>query len=58
MNTLENKIISFREIFAKRFLDMFCVDETKWDDSLLNARILLENLQLLHFYKWQNLKGD
>ena len=32
-NTLQNKVISLREIIAKTPLDVFCVDETKLDDS-------------------------
>ena len=44
-NTLQNKIISLREIIAKAPLDVFCVDETKLDDSFPNSQFILENLQ-------------
>ena len=43
INTLQNKIISLREIIAKALLDVFCVDETKLDDSFPNSLFILGN---------------
>ena len=42
INNLQNKIISLREIIEKAPLDVFCVDETKLDDSFPNSRFILE----------------
>ena len=39
INTLQNKIISLREIIAKAPLDVFCFDETKLDDSFPNSHL-------------------
>ena len=44
-NTLQNKVISLREIIAKTPLDVFCVDETKLDDSFPNSQFIVENFQ-------------
>ena len=49
INTLQNKIINLREIIAKAPLDVFCVDETKLDDSFPNSQFILENLQFPPF---------
>ena len=43
INTLQNKIISLREIIAKALLDVLCVDETKLDDSFPNSLFILGN---------------
>ena len=56
-NTLQNKIISLREIIAKAPLDVFCVDETKLDDSIPNSQFILENFQFPPFRRDQNSKG-
>ena len=56
-NTLQNKIISLREIIAKVPLDVFCVDETKLDDSFPNSQFILKNVQFPPFHKDRNSKG-
>ena len=38
IKTLQNKIISLRELIAKAPLDVFCIDETKLDDSFPNSQ--------------------
>ena len=43
INILQNKIISLREIIAKAPLDVFCVDETKLDDSFPNSQFIWRN---------------
>ena len=45
INTLQNKIISLREIIAKAPLDVSCFDETKLDDSFPNSKFILDNFQ-------------
>ena len=57
INTLQNKIISLRGIIAKALLDVFCVDETKLDDSFPNSQFILENFQFLPFRRDRNSKG-
>ena len=57
INTLQNKIISLREIIAKAPLDVFCVDETKLDDSFPNSQFILENFQFPPFRRGRNSKG-
>ena len=57
INTLQNKIISLREIIAKVPLDVFCVDETKLDDSFPDSQFILENFQFAPFRWDQNSKG-
>ena len=57
INTLQNKIISLREIIAKAPLDVFCVDETKLDGNFPNSQFILENFQFLLFCRDQNLNG-
>ena len=42
VSTLQNKIISLREIIAKAASDVFSVDETKLDDSFPNSQFVLE----------------
>ena len=56
-NTLQNKIISLREIIAKAPLDVFCVDETNLDDSFPNSQFILENFQFPPFRRDRNSKG-
>ena len=43
INTLQNKIISLREIIAKAPLDVICIDETKLDESFPSSQFILEN---------------
>ena len=57
INTLQNKIISLREIIAKAPLDVFCVDETKLGDSFPNSQFILENFQFPPFCRDRNSKG-
>ena len=57
INTLQNKIISLREIIAKALLDVLYVDETKLDDSFPNSQFILENFQFLPFRRDRNSKG-
>ena len=57
INTLQNKIISLREIIAKAPLDVFCVDETKLGDSFPNSQFILENFQFPPFGRDRNSKG-
>ena len=54
VSTLQNKIISLREIIAKAASDVFCVDETKLDDSFPNSQFVLENFQFPPFYRDRN----
>ena len=56
MNTLQNKIISLKEIIAKAPLDVFCDDETKLDDSFPNSPFILENFQFPPFCRDRNSK--
>ena len=42
INTLQNKIISLREIIAKAPLDVICIDETKLDESFPSSQFILE----------------
>ena len=57
INTLRNKITSLREIIAKAPLDVFCVDETKLDDSFPNSQFILEDFQFPPFLRDRNSKG-
>ena len=57
INTLQNKIISLREIIAKAPLDVFCLDETKLDDSFRDSQFVLEHFQFPSFHRDQNSKG-
>ena len=58
INTLQNKIISLsREIIAKAPLDVFCIDETKLDESFPNSQFILENFQFPPFRRDRNSKG-
>ena len=57
INTLQNKIISLRGIIAKVPLDVFCIDETKLDDSFPNSQFILENVQFPPFRRDRNSKG-
>ena len=58
INTLQNKIISLsREIIAKAPLDVFCIDETKLDESFPNSQFILENFQFPPFCRDRNSKG-
>ena len=57
INTLQNKIISLREIIATAPLDVSCVDETKLDDSFPNSQFTLENFQFPPFRRDRNSKG-
>ena len=57
INTLRNKITSLREIIAKAPLDVFCVDETKLDDSFPNSQFILEYFQFPPFLRDRNSKG-
>ena len=50
----QNKIINLREIIAKAASDVFCVDETKLDDSFPNSQFVLENFQFPPFYRDRN----
>ena len=54
VSTLQNKIINLREIIAKAASDVFCVDETKLDDSFPNSQFVLENFQFPPFYRDRN----
>ena len=38
-------------------LDVFCVDETKLDDSFLNSQFILKNFQFSPFCRDRNSKG-
>ena len=58
INTLQNKIVSLRELIAKAPLDVFCVDETKLDGNFPNSQFILENFQFLLFCRDQNLNGS
>ena len=51
INTLQNKIISLREIIAKAPLDVFCLDETKLDDSFRDSQFVLEHFQFPSFHR-------
>ena len=57
INTLQNKIISLREIIAKAPLDAFCVDETKLDDNFQTSQFILKNVQFPPFRRDRNSKG-
>ena len=57
INTLQNKIISLREIIPKAPLDVFCVDETKLGDSFSNSQFILESFQFPPFRRDRNSKG-
>ena len=56
ISTLQNKIISLREIIAKAPLYVFCIDETKLDDSFPNSQFILENSQIPPFRRDRNSK--
>ena len=51
------KIISLKEKIAKASLDVFCVDETKLDDSFPNSEFILENSQFPSFRGDRTSKG-
>ena len=55
INTLQNKIISLIEIKAP--LDVFCVDQTKLDNSFPNSQFILENFRFPPFRRYWNSKG-
>ena len=57
ISTLQNKIISLREIIAKAPFDVFCLDETKLDDSFPDSQFVSENFQVPPFHRDQNSKG-
>ena len=57
INSLKNKIIGVREMIAKSPLDIFCVDETKIDESFPDAQFIIENYQFPPFRRDRNSKG-
>ena len=57
INTLQNKIVGLREMILKAPLDVFCIDETKLDDSFPNAQFLIEDYQFPPFRRDRNSKG-
>ena len=56
-NSLRNKIVSLRSVFAKARIDILCIDETKLDDSFPDSQFLIENYQLPPFRMDRNSKG-
>ena len=56
-NSLRNKIVSLRSVFAKARIDILCIDETKSDDSFPDSQFLIENYQLPPFRMDRNSKG-
>ena len=45
-------------MIAKAPLDVFCIDETKLDDSFPNSQFILKNFQIFPFSRDRNSKGD
>ena len=57
INSLRNKIINLRDVFAKVPIDILCADETKLDDSFPDSQFLIENYQFPPFRRDRNSKG-
>lgn len=49
INSLRNKIIDLREVIKKAPLDIFCIDETKLDESYPDWQFKIENYQFPPF---------
>ena len=57
INSLRNKIINLRDVFAKVPIDILCVDETKLNESFPDSQFLIENDQFPLFRRNRNSKG-
>ena len=56
-NSLRNKIVSLRSVFAKALIDILCIDETKLDNNFPDSQFLIENYQFPPFRRDRNSKG-
>ena len=45
INSIRNKIIYLRELISKAPIDIFCIDETKIDESFPNSQLFIENYE-------------
>ena len=57
INSIRNKIIYLRELVSKAPIDMFCIDETKIDESFPNSQLFIENYQFPPYRRDRNSKG-
>ena len=57
INSLRNKIIDLQEIRSKAPLDIVCIDETKFDESVSDFQFHMENYQFPPFRRDRNSKG-
>ena len=57
INSIRNKIIYLRELVSKAPIDIFCIDETKIDESFPNSQLLIENYQFPPYRRDRNSKG-
>ena len=57
INSLQEKIISLREILKKTKIDVLCIDETKLDSSFPNHQFKIEGYQFLPLRRDRNSKG-
>ena len=57
INSFRNKIHSLCELVLLAPLDIFCIDETKLDDSFPNLQFHIENYQFPPFRRDRNSKG-
>ena len=57
INSIRNKIIYLRELVSKAPIDIFCIEETKIDESFPNSQLFIENYQFPPYRRDRNSKG-
>ena len=57
INSIRNKIIYLRKLVSKAPIDIFCIDETKIDESFPNSQLFIENDQFPPYRRDRNSKG-
>ena len=57
ITSIRNKIIYLRELVSKTPIDIFCIDETKIDESFPNSQLFIENYQFPPYRRDRNSKG-
>ena len=57
INSLQEKIVSLKEILKKTEIDVLCIDETKLDSSFPNHQFKIEKYQFLPLRTDRNFKG-
>ena len=57
INSIRNKILYLKELVSKAPIDIFCIDETKIDESFPNSQLFTENYQFPPYRRDRNSKG-